>query len=61
MLLLSASSVGAQTTTATTTPGTPNTGAGGNGANMLLLGTSALVALAGAGYLARRYTTDSLE
>lgn len=39
----------------TTTPGTPNTGAGGEAAsNALLLGSSALIALLGAGYLVRR-------
>jgi len=47
----------AQTTTTSTTssPGSPNTGAGGTAAeNLALLGGSALVAVAGAAYLARR-------
>lgn len=42
----------AQTTTPTTTPGVPNTGAGSDaGLNLLLLGASGLVALAGGAYL----------
>lgn len=42
--------------TSATTPGVPNTGAGGDGAmNLLLLGVSAAIALAGAAYLSRRW------
>jgi hypothetical protein len=38
-----------------TTPGVPNTGAGGDAAtNIALLGTSAVIAVLGAGFLARR-------
>lgn len=56
---------GASTTTTTNTTGTsattptaPNTGAGGNAAdNYLVLGASALVAAAGAAYLARSKKT----
>lgn len=51
----------AQTTTTTGTTGTtgtvgvPNTGAGGDAAvNILLLGTSALIAIGGGSYLARK-------
>jgi hypothetical protein len=45
----------AQTTTASTTVGTPNTGAGGETSqNVMLLATSGAAALAGALYLARR-------
>jgi|GEM_PF-2134407 len=59
LLLGAAGMVSAQTPTTTpttpppaATPGVPNTGAGGGaGANMLILGASALVSLAGAGYL----------
>ncbi len=53
LFLLVAAPAYGQTTT--TTPGTPNTGMGGEAAvNVLLLATSALVAIAGAGYLVRR-------
>ncbi len=69
-LMVSAGVAGAQTTTDTVTtdtaggavsttttglPGTPNTGVGGDAAeNMLLLGSSALAAIAGAAYLLSR-------
>ena len=53
--LLVASSGVALAQTTTTTPTTPNTGAGGDAAaNMLVLGTSALLALSSGVYLARR-------
>lgn len=56
--LLSVGVAGAQTTTTsggTTTVGTPNTGMGGDTAmNVLILGSSALVAVAGAAYLRRK-------
>ena len=58
-LLMSASVASAQTTTdSTTTPGTPNTGAGDMHANTLMLGVSALAAIGGAAYLARRYIAE---
>jgi LPXTG-motif cell wall-anchored protein len=41
------------TSTGTTTPGTPNTGTGA-AANMIALGSSGALALAGLAYLARR-------
>lgn len=42
----------------TTTPGAPNTGAGGDAAaNLLVLGISGLVLVAGGAYLARRAAT----
>lgn len=54
-LLLAAGAPAYGQTTTTTTPGTPNTGMGGEAAvNVLLLGSSALLAIAGAGYLMRR-------
>jgi hypothetical protein len=58
-LLLTAGTVAAQTTTysstSSSTPGTPNTGSGGDVAmNIMLLGTSAIIAVGGALYLARR-------
>lgn len=57
--LSSAGVVAAQTTTATTTPGTPETGVGGDVAgNLALLGSSALVALAGAAYISRKLITN---
>ncbi|MDE1925426.1 MAG: hypothetical protein KGH79_04610, partial [Patescibacteria group bacterium] len=41
-------------TTSTTTPGAPNTGAGGDTTqNLLLLGISGLIVIAGGAYLAR--------
>lgn len=50
--LLSAGVAAAQTsTTSTTTVGTPNTGAGGSAANLILLGSTAALALAGLTYL----------
>lgn len=53
-ILLTAGVVSAQTD-ATSTPGVGNTGAGGNSAaNMILLGTSAVVAIGGTAYLARK-------
>ena len=46
---------GTSNTGTTTVPGTPNTGAGGDVAqNALLLGSSAIIALAGIVYLATR-------
>ncbi|MDB5237904.1 MAG: hypothetical protein JWM46_174 [Candidatus Kaiserbacteria bacterium] len=58
-MLLSAGVASAQTT-ASTTPGVGNTGAGGDSAaNMLLLGTSALVAIGGTAYLARKQVKRS--
>ena len=43
----------AGSTTGTTVPGTPNTGAGGDaGSDVLVPGTSSVIALAGAAYLA---------
>lgn len=49
---------GSASTTASTTPGVPNTGAGGDAAqNLLLLGISAAVALAGIAYLSARART----
>ncbi len=57
-ILLTGGAALAQTTTDDTTPGTPNTGLGGNAsANVLILGTSAAVAAAGALYLSRRLMT----
>lgn len=59
-LLLLAGTALAQTTTdtgtlGTTTPAVPNTGAGGDlAANLTLLGTTGLAALAGGTYLARK-------
>lgn len=45
----------AQTTATTTTPGVPNTGEGGDMAvNILLLGTSGLLAIGGSAYLSRK-------
>lgn len=56
--LLLAGPAAAQTTTGTTstsTPGTPNTGAGGSAAaNLIILGSTAAIALAGLTYLSRR-------
>ena len=47
-------------TDASSTPGAPNTGAGGDAAqNVLLLVTSGLVAIAGAGYLLRTRKTQT--
>lgn len=44
------------TTRSTTTPGIPNTGAGGDaGTTMLILASSALLAIAGAAYLRQRF------
>jgi hypothetical protein len=46
----------AQTTTGSSTPGVPNTGAGGDMlTNILLLATSAAVALIGLAYLGRKW------
>lgn len=54
-LLLMAGPVSAQTsTTSTTTVGTPNTGAGGAAANLIILGSTAAIALAGLTYISRR-------
>jgi len=48
---------GTTDTTVTSTPGAPNTGAGGDAtANVLLLGISGLVVVAGGAYFARRST-----
>lgn len=45
----------AQTSATPTTPGVPSTGTGGNSAaNVLILGASALAALAGGLYLTRK-------
>ncbi len=54
--LLTAGTANAQTSTSsTTTVGTPNTGAGGNAAaNLIILGSTAAIALAGLTYLSRR-------
>lgn len=55
--LLFAGPAAAQTTgtTSTSTPGTPNTGAGGSAAaNLIILGSTAAIALAGLTYLSRR-------
>ena len=62
-LLLTAGVVSAQTTTPTTTipttPGVPSTGSGGELAtNVLLLATTAGLALAGGVYLARRFARE---
>jgi LPXTG-motif cell wall-anchored protein len=54
-LLLMAGGASAQTsTTSTSTVGTPNTGAGNAAANLVVLGSSAAIALAGLAYLSRR-------
>lgn len=57
--LLSAGAASAQTSTtstsSTSTVGTPNTGAGGTAAaNLIILGSTAAIALAGLTYLSRR-------
>lgn len=55
-LLLATGVASAQTTTDTTVP---NTGAGGNMVvNVITLGTSGMIALAGAAHLARRLKTQ---
>ena len=55
-VLMSAGVASAQTDTTTATPAVGDTGSGGNAtANIILLGTSAIVAIGGTAYLARKH------
>lgn len=57
--LMTSGIASAQATTSTTTPGTPNTGVGGSATiNLILLGSTAAIALAGFAYLSRGRLTE---
>ena len=58
MAWLVAGIASAQTTTSSTTPGIPNTGGGDVLTNILLLATSAAIALIGLAYLSRKWANS---
>ncbi len=61
-LLTAGTVANAQTTIATTTPTVPSTGQGGNMlVNILILGSSALIAVAGVTYLIRKSNSPEKE